>query len=186
MAPHSSILAWRIPWTEEPGGLQSLGSHRLLFSVSLVAQFSHSAVSDSWQPHGLSIWIPVPEAGIELWPPALNGEFLTIGPSAKSLKIFICTFHYLGLREFFFFLPTCKSLNFSFHNGQFFSEVTFLCCTLCKVANDYKACARTFSLSASASGRSLVSVNNILLGYRHTYLLAFHLWSFSWRDGRSE
>ena len=25
MAPHSSILAWRIPWTEEPGGLQSRG-----------------------------------------------------------------------------------------------------------------------------------------------------------------
>ena len=24
MAPHSSILAWRIPWTEEPGGLQSI------------------------------------------------------------------------------------------------------------------------------------------------------------------
>ena len=28
MATHSSILAWRIPWTEEPGGLQSTGSHR--------------------------------------------------------------------------------------------------------------------------------------------------------------
>ena len=26
MAPRSSILAWRIPWTEEPGGLQSMGS----------------------------------------------------------------------------------------------------------------------------------------------------------------
>ena len=25
MAPHSSILAWEIPWTEEPGGLQSMG-----------------------------------------------------------------------------------------------------------------------------------------------------------------
>ena len=28
MATHSSILAWRIPWTVEPGGLQSMGSHR--------------------------------------------------------------------------------------------------------------------------------------------------------------
>ena len=26
MTTHSSILAWRIPWTEEPGGLQSMGS----------------------------------------------------------------------------------------------------------------------------------------------------------------
>ena len=29
MATHSSILAWRMPWTEEPGGLQSMGSHRV-------------------------------------------------------------------------------------------------------------------------------------------------------------
>ena len=29
MATHSSILAWRIPWAEEPGGLQSLGSQRV-------------------------------------------------------------------------------------------------------------------------------------------------------------
>ena len=29
VAPHSSILAWRIPWTEEPGGLQSTGSQRV-------------------------------------------------------------------------------------------------------------------------------------------------------------
>ena len=29
MATHSSILAWRIPGTEEPGGLLSMGSHRV-------------------------------------------------------------------------------------------------------------------------------------------------------------
>ncbi len=29
MATHSSILAWKIPWTEEPGGLQSTGSQRV-------------------------------------------------------------------------------------------------------------------------------------------------------------
>ena len=29
MAPHSSTLAWKIPWTEEPGGLLSMGSHRV-------------------------------------------------------------------------------------------------------------------------------------------------------------
>ena len=28
MATHSRVLAWRIPWTEEPGGLQSMGSRR--------------------------------------------------------------------------------------------------------------------------------------------------------------
>ena len=29
MAPHSSTLVWKIPWTEEPGGLQSMGSLRV-------------------------------------------------------------------------------------------------------------------------------------------------------------
>ena len=29
MAPHSSTLAWKIPWMEEPGGLQSMGSLRV-------------------------------------------------------------------------------------------------------------------------------------------------------------
>ena len=29
MATHSNILAWRIPWTEEPGGLQSMGLQRV-------------------------------------------------------------------------------------------------------------------------------------------------------------
>ena len=29
MATHSNILAWRIPWTEEPGGLKSVGSQRV-------------------------------------------------------------------------------------------------------------------------------------------------------------
>ena len=29
MATHSSVLAWKIPWTEEPGGLRSMGSQRV-------------------------------------------------------------------------------------------------------------------------------------------------------------
>ena len=33
MATHSSILAWEIPWTEEPGGLQSIGSQRVRHSL---------------------------------------------------------------------------------------------------------------------------------------------------------
>ena len=33
MATHSSILAWRIPWTEEPGGLQSMGWQRVRYDL---------------------------------------------------------------------------------------------------------------------------------------------------------
>ena len=35
MATHSSILAWRIPWTEEPGGLQSMRLERVGFDLAL-------------------------------------------------------------------------------------------------------------------------------------------------------
>ena len=34
MAPHSSTLAWKIPWTEEPGRLQSMGSRRVRHLLS--------------------------------------------------------------------------------------------------------------------------------------------------------
>ena len=37
MATHSSILAWRIPWTGEPGGLQSIGLKRVRHDLSDLA-----------------------------------------------------------------------------------------------------------------------------------------------------
>jgi hypothetical protein len=37
MATHSSILAWRIPWTEEPGGLQFMGSQRVGYHSNYTA-----------------------------------------------------------------------------------------------------------------------------------------------------
>ena len=51
MAPHSSTLAWKIPWMEEPGGLQSIGSrrvgHNLVTSLSL---FTFMHWRRKWQP----------------------------------------------------------------------------------------------------------------------------------------
>ena len=38
MATHSSILAWEIPWTEEPGELQSLGSQRVRYDLATKQQ----------------------------------------------------------------------------------------------------------------------------------------------------
>ena len=38
MATHSSILAWRIPWTEEPGGLPSIGSQRVGHDLATIQQ----------------------------------------------------------------------------------------------------------------------------------------------------
>ena len=66
MATHSSILDWRIPWTEEPGGLQYMGSQRvgyglatkrqgqeqesLSFSTRPSSQISAEQLADSFLP----------------------------------------------------------------------------------------------------------------------------------------
>ena len=46
MAPHSSTLAWKIPWAEEPGGLQSLGSLRVGHTEQLHFDFSLSCIGE--------------------------------------------------------------------------------------------------------------------------------------------
>ena len=49
-ATHSSILAWRIPWTEEPHGLQSMGSQRMGHDRSNLALSKHVCEIDSlWE-----------------------------------------------------------------------------------------------------------------------------------------
>ena len=51
MAPHSSTLAWKIPWTEEPGGLQSMGSLRVGHdSVTSLSLFTFMHWRRKWQP----------------------------------------------------------------------------------------------------------------------------------------
>ena len=46
MAPHSSTLAWKIPWAEEPGGLQSMGSLRVRHNWGLHFHFSLSCIGE--------------------------------------------------------------------------------------------------------------------------------------------
>ena len=55
MAAHSSTFAWKIPWTEEPGRLLSMGSHRVASAVSL--GFSRQ---EHWS--GLPFPLPVHES----------------------------------------------------------------------------------------------------------------------------
>ena len=51
MAPHSSALAWKIPWTEEPGRLQSMGSLRVgLDCATLLSLFTFMHWRRKWQP----------------------------------------------------------------------------------------------------------------------------------------
>ena len=58
LATHSSILAWKTPWTEEPGGLQSMGSQRVRFDWSDCAHAMnvYSLGPDSFALRYFSYW----------------------------------------------------------------------------------------------------------------------------------
>ena len=55
MATHSSILAWRIPWAEEAGSLQSIGSQRDRHNWSDLALAGHGMLSDNSQDCGVFV-----------------------------------------------------------------------------------------------------------------------------------
>ena len=56
MAPHSSTLAWKIPWTEEPGRLQSMGSLRVgQDSVTSLSLFTFMHWRRKWKPTPVSL-----------------------------------------------------------------------------------------------------------------------------------
>ena len=62
MATHSSVLAWRIPWTEEPGGLQPVGSRR----TRQDCRHMHELISTRFNEH-----LPKPSWSLP-FPPARN------------------------------------------------------------------------------------------------------------------
>ena len=51
MAPHSSTLAWKIPWTEEPGGLQSMGLLRVRHDWTTSLTFHFHALEKEMAIH---------------------------------------------------------------------------------------------------------------------------------------
>ena len=62
MAPHSSTLAWKSPWMEEPGRLQSMGSLRVGHDwATLLSLFTFMHWRRKRQPHWRRKWQPTPE-----------------------------------------------------------------------------------------------------------------------------
>ena len=51
MATHSSVLAWRIPGAGEPGGLPSMGSHRVRYDWGILAAAAAAIMHTSWLKH---------------------------------------------------------------------------------------------------------------------------------------
>ena len=62
MAPHSSTLAWKIPWTEEPGGLQSMGSLKTRLS-DFTFTFHFHALEKEMSTHSSELAWRIPGTG---------------------------------------------------------------------------------------------------------------------------
>ena len=56
VATHSSVLAWSIPWTEEPGGLQAMGSPRVRHDWSVLACSSQADLQRCPNSHRWTTW----------------------------------------------------------------------------------------------------------------------------------
>ena len=66
MAPHSSTPAWKIPWTEKPGGLQSMGSLRVRHNrVTSLSFFTFMHWRRKWQP--TPVFLPGESQGRGAW-----------------------------------------------------------------------------------------------------------------------
>ena len=93
MAIHSSILAWRIPWTEEPGGLKSIGLQRVehgwafmkanTFTFSLLYGPTLTSIHDCWKNCGFDYTDHCSNLGSLYWEPVL-----ATGPPGKSLRVY--------------------------------------------------------------------------------------------------
>ena len=92
MATHSCTLAWKIPWTEEPGRLQTMGSLRLTRLSDFTFTFHFHALEKEMVTHsGILAWrIPWPEEPCRLQ--AMGSQ--RVGHDwATSLSLFFSTIH---------------------------------------------------------------------------------------------
>ena len=81
LAPHSSTLAWKIPWMEEPGGLQSMGSLRVRHNwATSLSLFTFTHWRRKWQP--TSVFLPGESQGQG----SLVGCHLWVAQSRTRLK----------------------------------------------------------------------------------------------------
>ena len=72
MAPHSSTLAWKIPWAEEPGRLQSMGSLESDTTERLYFHFSLSCIGEGMATHSSVLTWRIPGMGEPGWLPSMG------------------------------------------------------------------------------------------------------------------
>ena len=78
MAPHSNTLAWKMPWTEEPGGLQYMGSRRFGHDLSdFTFTFHFHALEKAMATHSSVLAWRIPGTGEP-------GGLLSVGSHSRT------------------------------------------------------------------------------------------------------
>ena len=93
MAPHSSVLAWRIPWTEEPGGLQSMGSLKSDTTERLHVRFSLSGIGEGNGTPLQCSCLENPRAGGAWWAAVYGWH--RVGHDWSDSAAAVAVFHYI-------------------------------------------------------------------------------------------
>ena len=99
MAPHSSTLAWEIPWTEEPRRLQSMGSLRVDTTERLHFHFSLSCIGEGNGNPLQCSWLETPKDGRAWWAVILVSQSWIWLKQLSSSSSWI-TFHCLDAPQF--------------------------------------------------------------------------------------
>ena len=112
MAPHSSPLAWKIPWTEEPAGLQSMGSlavgHDWATSLSL---FTFMHWRRKWQP--TPVFLPGESQGQGAWWPAVYGV-----PQSQTRLKWLSSSSSAWLKRIHLYSHICSAFNLLFYSRE--------------------------------------------------------------------
>ena len=167
MAPHSSTLAWKIPWTEEPGRLQSMGSLRVGHDwVTSLSLFTFMCWRRKWQP--TPVFLPGESqgqrslVGCHLWQPTSMCNSMPLHRVGRdwsdlaaanshcyvvSHEVYVVNLKFLlgpvfARIEYFLFLNALIYFKWNLSWTLFLPSVVLIVCYCCSVA---KSCPTLFN-----------------------------------------
>ena len=121
MAPHSSTLAWKIPWTEEPGGLPSVGSHRVGHDSDFTLTFHFHALEKEMATRSSVLAWRIPGMGEPAGLPSMGSQSQTRLKRLSSSSILTILYLPITSVNFLYYAGFVLSLFiscfFSFHTS---------------------------------------------------------------------
>ena len=138
MAPHSSTLAWKIPWTEEPGRLQTMGSWRVGHDCDFTFTFPFHALEKEMATHSSVLAWRIPGTGEPGGPPSMGlhrvgHDWSDLAAAAAALNqrpdfsslLFSCTLRHVWLFATPWTVACQTPLSMGFPKKEYWSGLPF-------------------------------------------------------------